>query len=81
MVRSVKKNSWLSTKRARNFSLEIKKVLYQNNSTCRICEQRIQQLDDAEVDHIDFYWRGGKTILPNARLVHRYCNRARGGRE
>jgi hypothetical protein len=68
-------------KEPRNFSLEIKKTLYQNNPTCRICGQKIHELDDAEVDHVDFYWRGGKTILSNARLVHRYCNRVRGGRE
>ncbi|MGC9086011.1 MAG: HNH endonuclease family protein [Thermoproteota archaeon] len=68
-------------KEQRSFSLEVKRSLYRNNPTCRICGQGIHELDDAEVDHIDFYWRGGKTILPNARLVHRYCNRARGGRE
>jgi len=65
----------------RAFSLELKSQLYQNNPTCRICGQRIQVIDDSEVDHIDFYWRGGKTIPSNARLVHRYCNRRRGGRD
>jgi len=64
----------------RAYSLNYKKQLYDNNPTCQICGNKIQLLDDAEVDHIDFYWRGGKTIPSNARLVHRYCNRARGGR-
>jgi HNH endonuclease len=36
-----------------------------------------RQFDDAAVDHIEQYWRGGKTILENARLAHRYCNGAR----
>jgi 5-methylcytosine-specific restriction endonuclease McrA len=63
----------------RAYSLNYKKQLYDNNPTCQICGNKIQLLDDAEVDHIDFYWRGGKTIPSNARLVHRYCNRARGG--
>ena len=31
----------------------------------------------AAVDHIEQYWRGGKTIPENARLTHRYCNMAR----
>jgi len=29
------------------------------------------------VDHIEMYWKGGKTIPENARLTHRYCNWAR----
>jgi hypothetical protein len=61
----------------RTFTLNFKRQLYENNPTCSICGNKIQLLDDAEVDHIDFYWEGGKTIPSNARLVHRYCNRAR----
>lgn len=64
----------------RTFSLELKQRLYDANPTCQICGQRIHDLDDAEVDHIEHYWRGGRTIPENARLAHRYCNRARGGR-
>jgi len=64
----------------RNFSLEFKEQLWKNNPTCRICGQRINVLDDAEIDHVEHYWRGGETIPSNARLTHRYCNRARGGR-
>lgn len=65
----------------RNFTLEYKKQLYDTNPVCSICGQKIQIIDDAEVDHIDFYWRGGKTIPSNARLAHRFCNRTRGSRE
>jgi len=67
----------------RNFSWGLKKQLWENNPICAYegCGQKIQTLDDAEVDHIEFYWRGGKTIPSNARLVHRFCNRHRGGRE
>lgn len=65
----------------RNFSQALKKKLFDNNSECKICHQNISLIDDAEVDHIEFYWRGGKTIPTNARLVHRYCNRKRGGRD
>lgn len=65
----------------RLFSLSFKEQLWKQDPTCRICGQRIHQLDDAEVDHIEHYWRGGKTIPENARLTHRYCNRARGGRD
>jgi hypothetical protein len=65
----------------RNFSRALKDSLFFQNPTCTICGQRIQDSDDAEVDHVEHYWRGGKTIPENARLTHRYCNRARGGKE
>ncbi|MCX5698665.1 MAG: DUF262 domain-containing protein [Candidatus Omnitrophica bacterium] len=63
--------------RARVFSLNIKRQLFDSNPACAICGQTIMTLDDGEVDHTEFYWRGGQTILSNARLVHRCCNRAR----
>jgi hypothetical protein len=61
----------------RTFSLQYKKQLWESNPTCAICGQKIHIVDDAEVDHVEHYWRGGKTIPANARLTHRYCNRAR----
>ncbi|MBA3922647.1 MAG: HNH endonuclease, partial [Nostocaceae cyanobacterium] len=61
----------------RCFSLQLKRELYDADPTCTICAQKIQDVDDAAVDHIDQYWRGGKTIPENARLTHRYCNMAR----
>jgi len=61
----------------RSFSLEYKEQLFRSNPTCLICGQRINVLDDAEVDHIEQYWKGGETIPSNARLTHRYCNRTR----
>lgn len=72
--------SLVADKQPRNFTLELKKKLYEANSSCELCHQHIQDVDDAEVDHVEHYWRGGKTIESNARLTHRYCNRARGGR-
>ena len=61
----------------RCFSLQLKQELYDMNPTCTICDQRIQDINDAAIDHIEQYWRGGKTIPENARLTHRYCNNAR----
>jgi hypothetical protein len=65
----------------RNFTLALKHQLYDSDHTCKICGQRIRSVDDAALDHIKHYWRGGKTIPDNARLTHRYCNLSRGGRE
>jgi len=61
----------------RAFTKEMKQGLFLKNPTCALCGQGIEHLDDASVDHIRQYWRGGKTIPENARLTHRYCNNAR----
>jgi hypothetical protein len=65
---------------ARLFSRKLKMGMHSADPSCAICGQHIQAPDDAEVDHVAHYWRGGATIPENARLTHRYCNRARGGR-
>jgi len=67
----------ISKKEPRCFSRELKEALFKSNSTCTICEQRIEDVDDAAVDHIKQYWTGGRTIPENSRLTHRYCNCAR----
>lgn len=61
----------------RTFSLQYKKQIWESNPTCAICRQKIHLVDDAEVDHVEQYWRGGKTIPANAQLTHRFCNRSR----
>jgi Protein of unknown function DUF262/HNH endonuclease len=65
----------------RFFSYELKKSLFDKNPTCGICGQQIRHIDDAAVDHVEHYWKGGKTVPENARLTHRYCNCVRGGGE
>ena len=56
-----------------NFSLEFKKRVYDGNPECCICGRRIQNLDDAEIHNVDYYWRG-EVIPIDARVAHRYCN-------
>lgn len=65
------------TTEPRCFSYQLKRQLYDANAVCAICSQRIHDIDDAAVDHIEQYWLGGRTIPENARLAHRYCNMAR----
>src|ERR1044072_1054292 len=48
----------IGSKEPRCFSLALKKELYDANPTCTICEQRIQNIDDAAIDHIKQYWTG-----------------------
>lgn len=61
----------------RAYSYEYRKKLFDTDATCKICGSRIEHLDDSEVDHILEYRNGGRTTPENARLTHRYCNRAR----
>ncbi|SFO02629.1 HNH endonuclease [Bizionia echini] len=65
----------------RCFSFQLKEELFKKNSNCEICNNKIQQIDDAAVDHIEQYWTGGKTIPENARLTHRHCNWSRPRKE
>jgi hypothetical protein len=65
----------------RCFSQKLKQELFDHDPTCAICAQQISGLDDAAVDHVEQYWRGGQTIPENARLTHRYCNWSRSRNE
>jgi len=61
----------------RLFSSKLKKELFEKDSSCAICHQQISDIDDAALDHIQQYGKGGQTVPENARLTHRYCNLAR----
>lgn len=65
----------------RCFSYELKEQLYNASPICTICKNRILNIDDAAIDHIEQYWLGGQTIPENARLTHRYCNASRPRKE
>lgn len=67
----------IGQKEPRCFSLQLKSELFKNDATCAICGQKIHDIDDAAIDHIEQYWMGGKTIPENARLTHRFCNNSR----
>ena len=69
------------TPQPRCFSRKLKKELFEKDPTCKICNNRISDIDDAAVDHIEQYWRGGKTIPENARLTHHHCNNTRSRKE
>ena len=66
--------------KARNFPSAIRRRLYETSSMCSICQQGIHSLDDAHVDHILPFSKGGTTTLENAQLTHRYCNLAKSNR-
>lgn len=65
----------------RLFSRKAKEALYKVSPTCSICGQKIADIDDAHVDHVQPYSKGGKTNSENAALAHRYCNMAKGAKD
>lgn len=67
----------ITQREPRQFSAQLKEILFKSNSICALCNQKILSIDDSAVDHIQQYWTGGRTIPENARLTHRYCNNAR----
>ena len=80
---------WFSTLRGildypsqdrRLYTYEEKQMLFKraDGNICKICKNKIENIDDAHVDHIERYIDGGKTIIKNAQLTHRYCNLRKG---
>lgn len=67
----------IDVKEPRCFTNQLKQELFDADDTCAICGNKILNIDDAAIDHIEQYWTGGKTIPDNARLTHRFCNNAR----
>jgi hypothetical protein len=59
----------------RVFPYAVKKQLFDEDPTCKLCGNRIMAIEDSEVDHIIPYSKDGPTTLDNAQLAHRYCNR------
>lgn len=61
----------------RIFSSDIKEKLWHEGYICPYCNQEILSIEDAEIDHIKAYSNGGETIIENAQLLHRHCNRSK----
>jgi len=59
----------------RFYTLEDKKYLYDKvNGICQLCNEKIQYIEDAQVDHIKRYSEGGETTIQNGQITHKYCN-------
>jgi len=64
----------------RFYTFEEKKMLFErpNGDVCKLCRNKISSIDDAHVDHIERASEGGKTVIKNAQITHRYCNLQKG---
>ena len=58
----------------RLFPYAVKKQLYEEDPTCKLCNQHIICIDDAHVDHKNPDARGGATTIENGQIAHRWCN-------
>ncbi len=63
-----------SNDKQRTFTRKLKQEMFDDDKSCAICNNQIKSINDAALDHDLHYWRGGKTVPDNARLVHRICN-------
>lgn len=66
---------YANTTEARFFTQIEKEKLWEEGYICSYCNQRILSIDDAEVDHVFAFSKGGTTTMDNAQLLHRHCNR------
>lgn len=62
----------------RLFDPALKEKLFYPGYICKYCGNQILSIDDCEIDHIIPFDKGGPTILENAQLLHKTCNRSKG---
>lgn len=63
-------------KEVRTFDSSLKLPLAEKQGyVCPLCQNKIVDIDECEIDHIIPYSLGGKTVFENAQLVHKICNR------
>jgi rubredoxin len=62
----------------RTYTSATRERLFAENPKCSICDQKIVDIDDAHVDHVTPYVKGGATVDENAALAHRWCNLSKG---
>lgn len=77
-MRKLRESVGYPSEERRSYTSQEKKSLFEKDSTCGICHNRILEIDDAHVDHIVRYANGGNTSMDNAQLTHRYCNLSKG---
>jgi 5-methylcytosine-specific restriction endonuclease McrA len=53
----------------------------QYGHTCQICGKKISKYQDAVIDHIEPWAKGGETKESNAQLAHKRCNRRKRDKE
>ena len=65
----------------RAFSEKDRQEMFDADPTCALCGNAIVAIEDAQVDHIKPFSKGGLTERSNAQLAHAFCNQSKGNRE
>ncbi len=67
----------------RFYNHNLKDVLAKKqNNLCSLCNNSFENDINyyTEIDHKEPYWRVGQSLLENAQLTHRFCNRSKSGK-
>lgn len=81
LINDIISNSEVKLDPKRTFTIEEKFELWQQEKLkngkiiCPICGNEIFMFNDAEVDHIIPWSKGGRTVLSNAQITHKICNK------
>ena len=73
-------SSWVIGKGFLKKCYMLQKQLFDTEPRCSICKQKIHRLQNAHVDHIIPFAKGGPTEASNAQLTHASCNQQKGAR-
>jgi 5-methylcytosine-specific restriction endonuclease McrA len=60
--------------KTRLFGDTLKQKFWRKGHICQICGKEIRRYQDATLDHIEPWAKGGKTVESNAQLAHKKCN-------
>jgi hypothetical protein len=61
----------------RNFTGEERLTMWSmsEDKKCALCNEKIESYEDYDLDHIIMHKDGGATVLENAQITHKTCNR------
>jgi len=63
----------------KQFSENQRKEIWNRSKSkkCMVCRRKVEKYDDYEADHVKPYSKGGKTIVGNGQVAHKWCNRTK----
>jgi 5-methylcytosine-specific restriction endonuclease McrA len=62
----------------RGFTDEEKRIIWdQSDKICGVCRRKVSSFEEYEPDHMKAHSKGGFTVINNAQVSHRSCNRAK----
>lgn len=75
IVKPIKSDRFIENK------LALKQQLFNVDKVCKLCNNKILSIKNADLDHIVPYSKGGASVAGNLQITHYNCNRAAGIKE